>query len=366
MGLQLGAFAFLIVARIGRWDVELPLPLSVGLFIWHLLILSVLVVGWFLTSSALGAAWLARRAAETIRSEARQPERATPVEGLSRRQFLGAAAAVVPPLIVVGTTPIAISQLQQFRTRHFTLRIDALPSALDGLTIAHVSDSHVGRLTRGQKLNEIVKATNDLDADLVLVTGDLINDRLSDLPAASDMLRSMKSRHGMFICEGNHDLIESRIGFEQGMRNARLPLLLNESAFVLINGQPVQVMGLIWGARGSSTEGRRSPEQAIARSTAELLPQRRDNAFPILLAHHPHAFDYAARDGIPLTLAGHTHGGQLHLSENIGFGPLMFRYWTGHYQLGQSHLIVSNGVGNWFPLRVGAPAELIHITLRRA
>lgn len=103
---------------------------------------------------------------------------------------------------------------------------------------------------------------------------------------------------------------------------------------------------------------------AIAKSMEELLPQRRPEAFPILLAHHPHAFDYA--ENIPLTLAGHTHGGQLMLTEQIGFGPAMFRYWSGLYQRGNRSLVVSNGVGNWFPLRVQAPAEVVHITLRPA
>jgi predicted MPP superfamily phosphohydrolase len=97
-----------------------------------------------------------------------------------------------------------------------------------------------------------------------------------------------------------------------------------------------------------------------------VLPQLRGDAFPILLAHHPHAFDPAAAAGIPLTLAGHTHGGQLMLTESIGFGPQMFRYWSGPYRNPNgSTLVVSNGVGNWFPLRVNAPAEIVHLTLRR-
>jgi predicted MPP superfamily phosphohydrolase len=97
-----------------------------------------------------------------------------------------------------------------------------------------------------------------------------------------------------------------------------------------------------------------------------LLSIKDPEAFPILIAHHPHAFDPAAEAGIPLTLAGHTHGGQLHLSPGVGFGPLMFRYWSGLYRKADAALVVSNGVGNWFPLRVNAPAEIVHITLRRA
>src|SRR5579864_4998980 len=116
-------------------------------------------------------------------------------------------------------------------------------------------------------------------------------------------------------------------------------------------------MGLRWGAnhgdpRAMSSRG----DQAIANSMEELLQQRNPDAFPILLAHHPHAFDYA--ENIPLTLSGHTHGGQMMLTREIGFGPAMFRYWSGLYQKADRALIVSNGVGNWFPLRVQAPAEI--------
>jgi predicted MPP superfamily phosphohydrolase len=105
-------------------------------------------------------------------------------------------------------------------------------------------------------------------------------------------------------------------------------------------------------------------DEAIAASWRELGAQRVGNAFAILLAHHPHAFDYAT--DVPLTLAGHTHGGQLMLTENMGFGPAMFRYWSGMYRKENRTLVVSNGVGNWFPLRARAPAEIVHLTLRRS
>ena len=70
--------------------------------------------------------------------------------------------------------------------------------------------------------------------------------------------------------------------------------------------------------------------------------------------------------GIPLTLSGHTHGGQLMAAPGLGFGPWMYRYWSGPYRRGDAWGVVSNGVGNWFPLRIGAPAEIIHITLKRS
>jgi hypothetical protein len=90
---------------------------------------------------------------------------------------------------------------------------------------------------------------------------------------------------------------------------------------------------------------------------------RRRDEFPILMAHHPHAFDAAIAEGLPLTLSGHTHGGQIMLTDDIGAGPVLFRYWSGLYRKDGCSLVVSNGVGNWFPLRTHAPAEIMHVTL---
>ena len=114
---------------------------------------------------------------------------------------------------------------------------------------------------------------------------------------------------------------------------------------ITIRGAPLQLLGLSW------TRARENRDVAIATAVRELLNQRQPESFPILLAHHPHAFDTAAAASVPLTLSGHTHGGQLMLNEQCGFGPALFRYWSGLYRKGASKLIVSNGVGNWFPLR---------------
>jgi hypothetical protein len=251
-----------------------------------------------------------------------------------------------------------LAQLDEFRIRKLDVPLARLPKALDGLTIAHVSDTHVGKFTRGAVLRRIAEATDDLRADLVLVSGDLIDFDLDDLPAAVELLRRIDPRGGMFVVEGNHDLFESRAGFERGVRAAGLRLLLNEAETVTVRGAAVQILGMRWGRAGG---GRGA---LVEEQFAELRAQRDANAFQILLAHHPHAFDVAAAAGVPLTLAGHTHGGQLNLTERIGMGPLLFRYWSGLYRRGDAALVVSNGVGNWFPLRTAAPAEIIRITLR--
>lgn len=358
MSAQVASLAWLLFGRLSRvgWDRWLPKFAVTALFIWHTLLLPLLL--------ALVVAALPVLLITVVVRSFRQPGRAEPASpnddaAWSRRQFLGFAVATAPPLLTLGLTIGALRQLEQFRIRRFILPMRDLPRDLDGLTITQVSDMHVGRFTSGRVLREMVRVVNELRSDLVLLTGDLINDALADLDHGIALVRAMEGRSGLFLIEGNHDLIENAAEFERRVKASGIPFLLNEAAIVSVRGSPIQLFGLNW------TRARENRDAAMANSVRQLLRQRDPGAFPILLAHHPHAFDAAADASLPLTLSGHTHGGQLMLNEQRGFGPAMFRYWSGLYTRGESKLIVSNGVGNWYPLRVNAPAEIVHLTLRR-
>jgi predicted MPP superfamily phosphohydrolase len=277
----------------------------------------------------------------------------------SRREFLRTATALTPPLLTLGAAGWSEFQLDDFRVRRMDVTLRGLPAALDGVTIAHVSDTHVGRLTRGRVLEKIVETVNGLQADMIAITGDLINDSLRALPPALEMVRAFRAREVVVACEGNHDLIENPGRFRSEAEKGGLPLLRDAAATVTIRGQKVQILGIRWEGQAAR----------MAASTRELLARRDAGAWPLLLAHHPHAWDAAqdaAGEDVPLTLAGHTHGGQLMLGPNRPIFPGMFRYWSGIYRRERSALVVSNGVGNWFPLRINAPAEVVHLTLRRA
>jgi predicted MPP superfamily phosphohydrolase len=356
MGAQIIGLIWLISSRLLRadWDRWLPKFAVSAIFIWHFIVLGLLVL--------IGAVLVPVFLVKTAVRWSKQPSFHAPARELnawSRREFLQTAAAFAPPLLTLGLTGLALGQLNHFRIRRFVLPIRDLPHDLDGVTIAHVSDMHVGRFTNGKVLRSLVDAVNGLRADLVLVTGDLINDALADLDHGIELVRAMQGRFGLYMIEGNHDLIENGAEFERRVRHCGIPFLLDESAIVEVRGTPVQLLGLSW------TRGYQNHDAAIAQAVRDLLQQRRADLFPILLAHHPHAFDAAAEAKLPLILSGHTHGGQLMLNDRIGGGPAIFRYWSGLYTRGESQMIVSNGVGNWFPLRVNAPAELIHLTLRR-
>lgn len=350
---------WLITGRLFQtgWDRWLPKSATAAIFIWHFIGLGLLS----LLAVALIPIFLVQQMVRISRRR-RQPEQqlSDHRHHYTRREFLSAAAAITPPLLTLGLTGIALSQLNQFRVRRLVVPIRDLPRDLDGTTIAHVSDMHVGRFTSGRVLREMVRVVNEFGADLVLLTGDLINDALATLDEGIDLVRALDPRLGLYLIEGNHDLIENAAEFERRVKESGIPFLLDESAIASVHGVPVQLLGLSWTRRHGANH-----DEAISRSVRALLQQRRPDVFPILLAHHPHAFDAAAEAGMPLTLSGHTHGGQLMLNEQLGFGPALFRYWSGLYTRGQSRLIVSNGVGNWFPVRANAPAELIHLTLRR-
>ena len=325
-------------------------------FIWHLIILPLLLLITIALLPIILMAIVYRMARRHCVSTANPSDSGGT---LSRRQFLGVAVAAAPPLLNLSLATIAMRQLDQFRVRRFVVPITDLPADLDGLTIAQVSDMHVGRFTSGRILREIVRLVNELRADLVVLSGDLINDTIADLGQALNLVRAMQARVGLYLIEGNHDLIDNGAEFERRVKQSGIPFLLDESAVATIGGTAVQLLGLSW------TKARENRDAAIAASVRQLIEQRQPGTFPILLAHHPHAFDAAAEASIPLTLSGHTHGGQLMLNDQCGFGPALFRYWSGLYTKRASKLVVSNGVGNWFPLRVRAPAELVHIKLVR-
>lgn len=365
---QLAVYAYLLRPRLVPIGALVSRPVLTVAYVWHMVVLPLSLIVIAGVGVVMGAV-RGGRALSRWRSGAGhggtsvevgtggRAARGTSVR-LTRREALGAAAVWAAPLVTVAAAGRALSQVDSFRIRRFDVPVLGLPPDLEGMTIAQVADAHVGRFTRGRVLAEIAGATNRLQADLVLMPGDLIDRALADLPEALAMVSRIDPRNGLFLCQGNHDLFESRAGFDAGVRAAGLKLLVNQATDVRVRGVDVQVLGLRWGGSGG---GRGA---AIAENMAELEGARRPGAFQILMAHHPHAFDAGAAAGIPLTLSGHTHGGQLMLGGRVGAGPMIFRYWSGMYQKGNASLVVSNGVGNWFPLRTWAPAEIVLVTLR--
>jgi uncharacterized protein len=344
-----------VVGFRGVWDAY-PVPAIMWILIWHLLMVGI-VAAWV---PAAGVRALVRR----LRRKRQVVPTGEACSESSRREILVRAIAVAPMLIAGGSCGLAVSQAGRFRVRRVPLRLPRLPDRLKGLTITHLSDVHVGRLFRPEHLPRLVDAVNQLKSDIVAITGDIVDHSIDYLPAACDAFGQMESRYGRFVIIGNHDLMDSPDEAISYLHDREPLLLMDGMRSLLIGGETVQVAGLFW---SRYDEPRGSDPGLVGRAATALAGADR-RQFTIALAHHPHAFDPLADRGADLTLAGHTHGGQLMLTPPgsrvaIGGGSLLFRYIWGEYRRRDSVLLVTSGVGNWFPVRINAPAEIVQIQL---
>ena len=223
------------------------------------------------------------------------------------------------------------------------------PRDFDGLRIAHISDIHFGHLLGEARLLQAIDAVRAVNADLIAITGDLVDLSAHEAPILFERLTLLQARLGVFVVLGNHDHLDHPRQIVRGARAAGLIPLMDES--VRAGGRDgLLVAGIDW-AKSIPACGQRLRKCGVGR--ADLLP-----------AHNPKAFVAAEERGIPLTLSGHTHGGQVARRANRRHN-LVFtqRLSAGHYHVRESHLYVTNGVGAWFPLRVNCPPEIAVIEM---
>ncbi len=265
---------------------------------------------------------------------------------LSRRKFIYLLSYGAAPAVALGAGVHGTLSQYDLRVRELRIPITGLPPEFEGFTIAHVSDLHSGLFCGPERLKIISDRANDLKADLVTVTGDVINTEMGELPVALAAIQRIESRHGTYLCEGNHDVIPGRGKVVDACAQNNLPMLFGSTKIIPVQDRRILIAGLPWMRHGF--EGK--PELV-----SNLYPERQEGDVRILLAHHPHLFDIA--DSTDLVLTGHTHGGQIMFGP-LGLGPLFFKYWSGLYQRSNSTMVVSNGCGDWFPCRIGAPAEI--------
>jgi predicted MPP superfamily phosphohydrolase len=276
--------------------------------------------------------------------------------GMSRRRFVYLLGFGAVPATAIGMGVHGALTQEDLRVRKFDLAIPHLPPELEGFTISHVSDLHSGIFVGPSRLRKISDATNDLKADLIVITGDIINREMNEFPAALDAMQRMEARHGLYLCEGNHDIIAGYRSVANACELNGLPFLYNTCAAIPFGAGRLVLGGLPWS--GYLEMGVRP--QVVS----ELFPARQAGDVRVLLAHHPDLFDIA--QAADLVLSGHTHGGQIMFGDDIGLGRLRFRYCSGRFQRGSTTMIVSNGCGDWFPCRIGAPAEIGLLRLTKA
>jgi predicted MPP superfamily phosphohydrolase len=242
------------------------------------------------------------------------------------------------------------------RLRKRTVRVAGLPKELDGYRIGQLSDVHCGPHVPEEKVAGWVSRLNGLDLDLVTVTGDLITHGSSHVEAVARALGGLRAKDGVFACMGNHDYFTDGEFLVRELERNGLTVLRNRGVVVRRDGANLYVAGV-----DDTWTSRHDVERALA--------ARPDGAPTVLLAHDPNLFPQAQARGVELTLSGHTHGGQLAVPwvRRLSLARFMTRWTAGMYRQGRSWLYVNRGAGTTGPpVRLGAPAELAVITLRRA
>jgi predicted MPP superfamily phosphohydrolase len=298
----------------------------------------------FLLVAFLGLADLARLLAFVV-ARYRGPAEPDP----ERRIVLARTVAAGVTAVVAGLSTIGIrSALSGIQIKQLDVKLRGLPQELAGFRLVQISDVHVGPLLRKDWVARIVEQIRQLAPDLVAITGDLVDGRVHELREHVAPLAKIEARRGVYFVTGNHEYYS---GVEEWY--AHLPSL----GVRPLRNERVEV------APGLELAGIEDPTGAP--DLAAALHGRDPEVALVLLAHQPRQFAEAAKRGVPLTLSGHTHGGQIWPFSWLV--ALAQPYLAGLHHRGESQLYVSRGTGFWGPpMRVFAPAEITLLRLQPA
>ncbi len=278
---------------------------------------------------------------------------------MGRRDFFKAMG-----LTIAGTTLTAVSGVAyakkvepgKLTVESVQIPLKKLKPALEGFKIVHMSDFHLHPYTQIDLIRQAVATANQLNPDLVVLTGDYVQQGADSIFELAPVLAALNARYGIFTSLGNHDLWTNRTVVQTGLKEARLPLLLNQGVTLNVGGTPLYLAGLddAW-----------SGEPDLAAAMANYP----GDTPAILLAHEPDLADTFAQDErIGLQLSGHSHGGQVRLP-GLGAPILPYlgkKYDQGLYRVGEMWLYTTRGIGlGPVPIRFNCPPEITEITLIR-
>lgn len=259
---------------------------------------------------------------------------ATAGAGLS---VYGAYRALTPP--VVNEVPI---------------KLKGLPRALDGFTIVHLTDIHVGAVIQERFLDQLVATANGAKPDLVAITGDLVDGPVGELGRYVARLQRLSSRHGTYFVSGNHDFYSDWSQWKPALTGLGFNVLSNRSVAIGDAGASFDLVGVDdWGTRFSSNG------YDLDAALAGRDPARAS----VLLSHQPQNVEVVADAGLGLQLSGHTHGGQLFPGTLVG-ELIWGERNAGLSRLKDTFIYTSRGCGFVGPpMRVGAPPEVVKLVL---
>lgn len=260
-----------------------------------------------------------------------------------------------------------------YRIIHEKIRFTKLPQSFIGLKIVQISDMHLGSFRRKyEQIARAVEMINNQNPDLILFTGDLVNNFAEETEGWAPVLAKMKAKYGKYSVLGNHDYGDyskwdsaeekekNLIAIKNFHEKIGFRLLLNESKILTIKNEEIALVGVEnWGKPPFPQHG--DVEKAFGNVNPKL--------FKILLSHDPSHWDEKVLTGtdIDLTFSGHTHGMQFGFERaGIKWSPIQYKYphWGGLYCKNNQYLYVNRGFGyHGFPGRIGMPPEITVVEL---
>jgi uncharacterized protein len=305
----------------------------------------------------------------------------------SRRTFFRTASVVAGAAPFLGVMYGYAAERLRYEVRRVEIPLTNLPRELDGLEIVQISDIHLSSYMSRQSVRRAINMANDVGADLAVVTGDLITGVHDSVYDCVDEVRRLYAPLGVYGCNGNHEIYARAEDMAERLyQQAGMKMLRRENAIIDYKGAQLNLIGVDY-QRERMTSGRK------VQMLANVEPLIRRDIPNILLSHNPNSFNRAAELGIELSLAGHTHGGQVQVEIlDVSLSPARFitDYIAGLYhrpllmpdqpkRLGETiklmpnapkglaALYVNRGIGTvGAPVRLGAPPEITHIVLRSA
>lgn len=331
---------------------------------------------WWIFSATLAflvvvLIWIGRGLAGLLsrilrRSSATGPQPAP--AGATRRQFLeGAATTAVAAPFVAGAYGLLYGRLN-LQTEHRPIYLRNLPKAFEGFRIAQLSDIHIGPFMSEDEIRKYVRIANAVKPEMIVLTGDFLTFDPSPKQAVVTALSGLRAPYGVFGCLGNHDSwARSEDSLTELFGLAGIRILRQDHVLVPNAGERFNLIGIDYANSRHMSVGGGHMDALRLEGLEDLMEK---DAVNILLSHNPDTFDRAAELGIDLSLAGHTHGGQLALefiSPEIAPSRIVTPYVAGWFQKPGGQLYVNRGIGTIAaPMRVGAPPELTVFELVRA
>ncbi len=316
---------------------------------------------------ARSAVWVYRRArkAAAAHTSALEPE-SIPLDPPSpaRRRFLEQAAVAVSATPFVAAGYGLLYERLDVEVVHQRIRLAHLPKSFEGFRIAQLSDIHISPFMNARQIRRCVTIANGTKAELIVMTGDYITWDPEAQGEVVSALAGLQAPFGVFGCLGNHEQESatedsiSRLFAAKGIRMLRL-----ERAPIRLGGETLNLIGMDESGGRSEAEWEQDVHRRLRQVKGLMIP----GTVNILLVHYPNVFDYVAELGIDLTLAGHTHGGQLSLEfihRGLSLAHLLSPYDSGLYEKAGRQLYVNRGIGTTgFPIRVGARPEVTLLEL---